>query len=93
MFFNKRFNLCYGLFLKTFVSITLNGTVCKTSRALDILAVKQPSFLKQVNYQKLIDELWKTKISDDKEMDNSVKNSIANANFAMLEKGLSLIHI
>ena len=86
MFFNKRFNLCYGLFLNKFVSLTLNGTVCNTSDALDILAVKQPSFLKQVNYQKLIDDLWKTKISEDKEVDNSVKKTIANTNFGMLEK-------
>ena len=33
MFFNKRYKLCYGLFLKKFVSITLNGTVCNTSGA------------------------------------------------------------
>ena len=25
MFFNKRFNLCYGLFLKKFVSVTVEG--------------------------------------------------------------------
>ena len=89
MFFNKRFNLCYGLFLKKFVSIAVDGTVCNTSAALDILAVKQPSFLKPVNYQKLIDELWKTKISEDKEVDNSVKKTIANTNFGMLEKGIN----
>ena len=51
--------------------------------------MKQPSFLKPVNYQKLIDELWKTKISEDKEVDNSVKKTIANTNFGMLEKGIN----
>ena len=33
-FFNKRFNLCYGLFLKKFVSVTVEGTVCKTRAAV-----------------------------------------------------------
>ena len=89
MFFNKRYNLCYGLFLKRFVSITLNGTVCNTSGALDILAVKQPSFVKPVNYAKLVDELWKAKVSDDKGVDSTVKKTIANTNFGMLEKGIN----
>ena len=78
MFFNKRHNLCYGLFLKRFVSITMDGTVLHTYGKLAILAVKQPSFVKPVNYAKLVDELWKAKVSDDKEVDGTVKKTIAN---------------
>ena len=89
MFFNKRHNLCYGLFLKRFVSITLNGTVCNTNGALDILAVNQPSFVKPVNYAKLVDALWKAKANDDEGVDNTVKKTIANTNFGMLAKGIN----
>ena len=71
-----------------FVSITLSGTVCNTSGELAILAVKQPSFVKLVNYAKLVEELWKAKVSDDKEVDGTVKKTIANTNFGMLEKGI-----
>ena len=74
---------------KKFVSNTLNGTVCKTSAALDILAVKQPSFVRQVNYAKLVEELWKAKVCSDKEVDGAVKKTFANTNFGMLEKGIN----
>ena len=87
MFFNKWFNLCYGMFLKKFVSVTSCGTLCNTSAALDILAVKQPSFVKQVTYAKLVEEVWK--VSDEKEVDGTVKKTVANTNFGMLEKGIN----
>ena len=51
--------------------------------------MKQPSFVKQVNYAKLVEELWKTKVSDDKEVDSTVKKTVANTNFGMLEKGIN----
>ena len=55
MFFNKRFNLCYGYFLKQLDRL-------KTT----ILAVKSPSLVKPVNYAKLVEDLWKKDISDKK---------------------------
>ena len=45
----------------------VNGALPRRSEG----KVKQSFFLKPVNYQKLIDELWKTKISEDKEVDNA----------------------
>ena len=81
MFLNKRFNLCYGILPKQ--NILKHLAIGLT------LAVKQPPFVKQVNYAMLIDELWKTMVSDNKEDDNLVKKTVANTNFGMLEKGIS----
>jgi hypothetical protein len=46
LFFNKTFNLCYGKFLKKF-------------KDLAALAVKHPSFVKEVRYDKFVDDLYK----------------------------------
>ena len=73
MFFNKRFNLCYGYFLK---KLDRNKTT--------IRAVKR---LKPVNYAKLVDDLWKAEISGKQEEDNMIKKTVANTNFGMLAKG------
>ena len=56
LLFNKTFNLSYGMFL--------NDT-----KDIKCLAFKEPSSMKAVNYKSMIDELYKTKISDDKDED------------------------
>ena len=78
MFFNKRFNLCYGYFLK---KLDRHKTT--------ILAVKSPSLVKPVNYARLVEDLWKKEISDKKEEDNMIKKTIANTNVGMSEKGIN----
>jgi hypothetical protein len=53
---------------------------------MDIVAVKQPSFIKTVDYAKLVDELYETKIADDDRQDVYIKKLIANVNIGLLEK-------
>ena len=74
LLFNKRYNLCYGLFLK------------QLKRKPKVHLVKHPSVIKKVNYRGLVEELWKTPISDDPEEDQVLKKTIANCNYGMLEK-------
>ena len=74
MFLNKRHNLCYGQFL---------------TEGVEILAVKQPSFIKKVNYKQIVEELWKTQISENAEEDALIKKRIANCNYGMMEKGVN----
>ena len=62
LFFNKTYNLCYGMFLKD-----MDG--------LEILAYKQPSTLKNVNYKNIVDELYATKISDNPDEDIYIKKN------------------
>ena len=42
--------------------------------------------IKKVNYKQMVQELWKTPISDDPQEDAALKKIIANTNFGMLEK-------
>ena len=78
LLFNKKYNLCYGYFLKQL----------KQRRA--IKAVKHPSIIKKTgNYRGLVEELWKTPIRDDPEEDAVLKNTIANCNYGMLEKQIN----
>ena len=77
LFFNKRFNLVYGHFLKQLPSLPA------------IKAVKHPSVVKKVDYAKLVSELFSTKISDDKEEDQTLKKTIANCSYGVLEKQVS----
>ena len=77
MMFNKRYNLCYGFFLKKLLSTT----------GVDVLAVKYPSIVRKVYHKKLIDVLWKMEISDNKDEDSIIKKTIANTTFGKLEKG------
>jgi hypothetical protein len=81
MFFNKRYNLCYGLFLKKLTQDSLMNLL--------IYASKQPSFVRKVNYAKLIDDLWNKKISNDKDEDTIIKKTVANTCFGKLEKGIN----
>ena len=75
-FFNKKYNLVYGKFLKYFEN-------------LDIIAFKTPSEIKKVNYSKIIDTLYNTIISDDEKEDIYIKKHIANINIGLLEKGVN----
>jgi hypothetical protein len=77
--FKKRYNLCYGFFLKKLLSAT----------GVDVLAVKHPSFLRKVHYKKLIDDLWKMEISEHKDEDSTIKKTIASTTFGKLEKGIN----
>jgi len=67
-------SLVYGKFLQKDMQIT---------------AFKQPSFIKQVDYKKLIDELYDTKISNDSTQDTYIKKLIANVNIGLLEKSFN----
>ena len=58
--FNKEFTLCYGLFLNDFTDI-------------EIKAFKKPHTLKNVDYQKIVEELFNTPISDNKDDGNYIK--------------------
>ena len=42
--------------------------------------------MKKVDYAKLVTELWGTRISDDNEEDQTLKKTIANCSYGMLEK-------
>ena len=57
------------------------------TEGMSIVAYKQPSFIKKVDYKKLVDELYETKISDDEQHDAYIKKLIANVNIGLLEKG------
>ena len=74
LFVNKKYNLCYGYFLK------------QLRQRHSIKSVKHPSIVKQVSYNNIIEELWKTPISDDPEEGQVLKKTIANCNYGMLEK-------
>ena len=77
LFFNKRYNLCYGYFLKQL----------KQHRAIG--AAQHPRIIKKVNYRGLVEELWRTPISDDPEEEAALKNTIANCNYGMLGKQIN----
>ena len=53
---------------------------------MNIVAVKQPSFIKTVDYAKLVDELYETKIAEDDRQYVYIKKLIANVNIGLLEK-------
>ena len=75
MFFNKKFNIIYGKFLR---KMDLSN--------IKIIYYKIPSYIHKVNYKSLVDELWETQLGDDEEDDKQIKKKIANINFGMLEK-------
>ena len=75
MFFNKKFNIIYGKFLR---KMDLSN--------IKIIYYKIPSYIHKVNYKSIVDELWETKLGDDEEDDKQIKKKIANINFGMLEK-------
>ena len=64
-------NLVYGKFLK---------------ERMHIVAFKQPSFIKEVDYATLVKELYETRISDKDEHDVYIKKLVANVSIGLLEK-------
>ncbi len=77
LFLNRRYCLVYGQFLK------------QLPKEVSVKAVKHPSMIKKVNYRALVEELWKTPISEDPEEDQTLKKTIANCNYGMLEKQIN----
>ena len=75
MFFNKKFNIIYGKFLR---KMDLTN--------IKIIYYKMPSYIHKVNYKSIVDELWETQLGDDEDDDKQIKKKIANINFGMLEK-------
>ena len=73
MMFNKVYNLVYGKFLNHFKDV-------------EILAFKMPSSIKKVDYKKIVQDLYKTAISENNEEDIYRKKLIANINYGLLEK-------
>jgi hypothetical protein len=71
---NRTYNLCYGKYLKFYYD------------EVEIIAVKAPSFIRKIDCNAIVDELYKTNISDDKEEDKYIKKIIGNINFGLLEK-------
>ena len=55
----------------------------------EIKTVKHPSIIKKVSYKGLVEELWRTPISDNPEEDAVLKKTIANCNYGMLEKQIN----
>ena len=74
IFFNKKINLVYGMFLKRLEEKTFK-----------IHYHKQPSHIHEVDYETIVSELWNTKISDKPKQDAKIKKTIANVNFGLLE--------
>ena len=62
LFLNKTYNIVYGMFLNSFAA------------DVEILAFKQPSFIKSINTKEIIDTLWDSEISTDPEEDKGIKN-------------------
>ena len=77
IFFNKKYNLVYGKFLKKMI---------ENKTELKIICYKKPYYIHKVNYSDVVDELNQTVLSDDIEEDKSNKKRIANITFGMLEK-------
>ena len=71
-----RYNLVYGKFLNHFKDV-------------GILAFKAPSSFKKVDYTKIVDDLYKTSISENNDEDIYIKKLIANINYRLLEKSKS----
>ncbi|MFM7980564.1 MAG: hypothetical protein ACKPKO_14725, partial [Candidatus Fonsibacter sp.] len=73
LFLNKKYNLCYGYFLK------------QLKQPQAIKAVKHPSIINEASYRGLV-ELWDTHLSGDPEEDAVLKKTIANCNYGLLEQ-------
>ena len=77
IFFNKKSCLVYGKFLKKQL---------KHNVKLKILWYTQPSNIYKVDYKKLIDELYATKITDDEDFNKQTQKKLWNISVGMLEK-------
>jgi hypothetical protein len=54
-----------------------------------ILYYKDPSFIRKVKYSDIVDNLYKTKVSDIALEDKYLKKILANVNIGLLEKGVN----
>ena len=79
LFLSKTHNIVYGMFLNQFAD------------EFEILAYKEPSFLKPINTKAMIEALWKEELSPDHEEDKALKKLIANVNFGLLEKSTNKV--
>ena len=77
IFCNKKYCLVYGKFLKKLL---------KHNVKLKILWYKQPSNIYKVDYKKLINELYSTKITDDEDFNKQTQKKLWNISVGMLEK-------
>jgi hypothetical protein len=50
---------------------------------------EKAKFYKKVDYKDIVNNLWKTTISNDPDEDKILKKQIANTNFGMLEKSFN----
>ena len=56
---------------------------------VDIHYYKEPSFIKEVTYSDIVNNLFNTKLSDNENEDKYIKKTIANVNCGLLEKGIN----
>ena len=77
IFFNKKYCLVYGKFLKKLL---------KHNVKLKILWYEQPSNIYKVDYIKMINELYATKITDDEDFNKQTQKKLWNISVGMLEK-------
>ena len=75
LFFNKKFNLVYGMFLKRLEEKTFK-----------IHYHKQPSHIHEVDYENIVSELWNTKISDKPKQDAKIKKNNSQSKFRIIGK-------
>ena len=74
MFFNRSYNLIYGMYLKEYYE------------DVEIIYYKIPSKIAKVDYKKLILDLWNMKFDDDEVKDKKIKKMLFNINIGLLEK-------
>jgi hypothetical protein len=67
--------IVYGKILKHFIN------------DITILAYKEPSFIRPVDYKDIVTELYNRELSEDAGEDKFIKKTVANVNFGLLEKG------
>ena len=62
---------------------------CELWTDCEIVAVKEPSFIKKVNYKTIVKDLFDTFLCKDTEKDKAYKKIIANTNYGLLEKHIN----
>ena len=77
LFSNKKNNLVYGKHLKELI---------KRGVAMKKLFCNVPSYIHRVKYKKVVENLYKTVISDDKFENQTVLKTVANVAFGLPEK-------
>ena len=56
-----------------------------------IINYKKPSFVEDCDYSTIVNNLWNVEISDDVELDKSIKKIINNVVIGQLEKGINKV--